>query len=156
MVVKWKPEWYELDQTIVVGDIDYFYLSEDNRTFANGFAGDGDCEVKAEILGISHLELGEVKGIITIGLDYTIYLDDRREIIVNAEEAPGEVENDKCRVKSWDFDVRLRVIEKTGLSSIERVKLRSPDELKTCRRERVNRYKALLNLMEADWERFSE
>ena len=36
MIVKWEPYWYELDQCIVVGDIDLFYLRKDNLYFANG------------------------------------------------------------------------------------------------------------------------
>ncbi len=43
VIVKWKPRWYELDQSIVVGDVDLFYLSKDNLYFANGFAADNDC-----------------------------------------------------------------------------------------------------------------
>lgn len=72
MIVKWEPYWYELDQCIVVGDIDFFYLRKDNLYFANGL--NSECyerEVKAEILKITHPELGDIRGIITIGLDYT-------------------------------------------------------------------------------------
>lgn len=50
MIVKWEPGWYELDQTVVVGDIDLFYLTDDNRYFSNGLLSPEkySCEVKAE------------------------------------------------------------------------------------------------------------
>ena len=71
MTVKWEADWYELDQCIVVGDIDLFYLTKDNLYFENGLSSSGkyEYEVKAEILKITHPELGEIRGIITIGLD---------------------------------------------------------------------------------------
>ncbi len=150
MIVKWKPRWYELDQSIVVGDVDLFYLSKDNLYFANGFAADNDCEVKAKILNINHLELGNIKGIITIGLDYSIYLGDRSVIIVNAEESPGDIENSKYVVREWEFDVQINIIEKTGLSSKERLEMFGTNERKAYQQERIKRYKALLDLIEAD------
>lgn len=94
MIVKWEPDWYELDQCIVVGDIDFFYLRKDNLYFANGLNPKlYECEVKAEILKITHPELGNIRGIITIGLDYSIYLGDGTVMIVNAEENPGKIYN---------------------------------------------------------------
>lgn len=153
MIVRWKPQWYELDQSIVVGDVDLFYLSKDMLYFANDFADANDCEVKAKILSINHLELGDIKGIITIGLDYSIYLSDGNILIVNAEESPGDIENSKYFIREWDFDVQISIIEKTGLSSKERLKMLDSVEEKVLRQERIKRYKALLELTEADWDR---
>ncbi|MDE5716288.1 MAG: hypothetical protein K2I53_01495 [Lachnospiraceae bacterium] len=156
MVVKWKPAWYELDQSIVVGDIDLFYLSKDKRCFYNGFMGNDDCEIKAEILGIRHTELGDVKGIIAIGLCYSIYLNDGNEIIVNAEEYPGYVESCKFavkEVKEWDFDVQIRIVQETDLTSAKRAQLLTPNERKVYWRECIKRYKYLLDLTEAVWDR---
>lgn len=152
MIVRWNPKWYELDQSIVVGDVDWFYLSKDNLYFSNDFAGNNDCEVKAKILKINHSELGDIKGIITIGFDYSIYLRNGNIIIVNAEESPGEIENSKYIVSEWNFDVQISIIEKTGLSSEERLKKLSPNERKAWRQECINRYKVLLDLTEADWD----
>lgn len=153
MIIRWIPQWYELDQSIVVGDVDLFYLSKNNLYFANDCAEDNDCEVKAKILNISHLELGDIKGIITIGLDYSIYLNDGNVIIVNAEEFPGHIENSKYIVREWNFDVEIDIIEKTGLSSKERLKMIDSNEMKALRQERIKRYKALLDLAEVDWDR---
>jgi len=155
MTVKWNAAWYELDQSIVVGDIDLFYLSKDKCYFCNGFRGNYDCEIKAEILSIRHPELGDVKGIIAIGFCYSIYLNDGNEIIVEAEEYPGYIEGCKYpvkEVKEWDFDVQIRIIEETGLTSAKRGQILTPDEAEMCRRERINRYKYLLDLTEAVWE----
>lgn len=65
--------------------------------------GNDDCEVKAEILKITHPELGAIKGIITIGLDYSIYLSDGNVIIVNAEETPGKIYDSRYVISGWSF-----------------------------------------------------
>jgi len=158
MIVKWEPSWYELDQSIVVGDTDLFYLSKDNLYFASGLLSSGnyDCEVKAQILKITHPELGAIRGIITIGLDYSIYLNNRDVIIVNAEESPGKIYDSQYVVSEWGFDVQLNIIEKSGLTAIERntkkYKMFSQNEIKAQRQECIRRYKALLGLSEADWD----
>jgi hypothetical protein len=54
MILTWEPCWYELDQTIIVGDIDYFYFDRDERTFANGFPSSEDKEVRGEKCDICH------------------------------------------------------------------------------------------------------
>lgn len=152
MVVRWIPRWYELDQTIVAGDIDWFYLSKDSLYFASALSGNADCEVKAKIVKITHPQLGDIRGIITIGLDYSIYLSDGNIIVVNAEETPGRFESSEYIVSEWDFEVQIDMIEKTGLTSAERLKMLSPDEIKAERQKRIRGYKALLDLSEADWD----
>lgn len=157
MIIKWEPGWYELDQTIVVGDTDWFYLTKDNLYFSNGLLSSGshDCEVRAEILKITHPELGDIKGIITIGLDYSIYLSDGKVILVEAEEAPGKIYDSRYVVSEWSFDVQINIIEKTGLTATEEkheiFKMFTQNEIKAQRQERVKRYKALLGLPETDW-----
>lgn len=156
MVVKWKPAWYELDQSVVIGDIDLFYLSKDKRYFFNGFMGNNDCEIKAEITGISHPELGAVKGIIAIGLCYSLYLSDGNEILVEAEEDPGRIIGCKYpikEVKEWDFDVQIRMIEETDWSSLKRAQTLTSDQKNVYQQERIKRYKYLLDLTQAPWEK---
>lgn len=99
MTVKWEPYWYELDQSVVVGDIDLFYLSKDGLSLMNGAVRKDDREVGARIERITHPELGEVRGIITIGLDYTIYLSDGTALLVDAEESPGKLYDPPSAVK---------------------------------------------------------
>lgn len=150
MIVKWEPDWYELDQSIVVGDTDLFYLSKDNLYFARGLLslGNYDCEVKAKIWKITHPELGAIRGIITIGLDYSIYLNDGSVLIVNAEESPGKIYDSQYVVSEWGFDVQLNIIERMN----EKYKMLRPNEMRAQRQERIRRYKALLGLSEADWD----
>ncbi len=52
MIVEWIPSWYELGQCIVVGDVDLFYLKNENCS-ADDFNRNAD-EVRAEILTINH------------------------------------------------------------------------------------------------------
>jgi hypothetical protein len=68
-IIAWQPCWYELDQSIVVGDKGWFYLSLDKSSFSNDMASENDIEVVAEIKKISHKTLGIVKGILTDGLE---------------------------------------------------------------------------------------
>ncbi len=93
-----------------------------------------------------------LKGIITIGLDYSIYLSDGNIVIVNAEESPGDIENSKHVVREWEFDVQSNIIEKTGLSSKERLEMLGTNEMKAYQQECQKRYKSLLDLREADWD----
>lgn len=80
-----------------------------------------DYEIKAEILEIKHRLFGNVKGNITIGLDYTVYLDNGDLIQVNAEESPGKITEAKCEVDDWSFEVDIRIIEESGISSKKRL-----------------------------------
>ena len=86
MIIKWKPFWYELDWPIVVGDVDWFDVKNDGY-FYNGVLSKEQRKdfsfMKIEIERIIHPVLGEVKGIITFGLDYTIYLANGEIIEVN-------------------------------------------------------------------------
>lgn len=152
MIVKWEPEWYALDQSIVVGDIDFFYLTKDNQSFCSDLLGENDCEVKAEIVSIKHLELGNIKGIVVVGLDYFVYLCDGQEIVVNAEEYPGEIVNSERVVKDWSCEVQINIFERTGLSSMERSDMMNGPETRAWKKERFERYKTLLNLTQADWD----
>ncbi len=157
MIVKWEPYWYELDQSVVVGDMDFFYLTKDCSYFTNGLSAENyDHEIRAEIVKISHPELGAVSGIIAIGLDYSIYPGDGNVIIVNAEEEPGEIYDSEYAVSNWSFDVQINIIEKTGWTVIERNrtenKMFTQNEQRAQRQERIRRYKTLLGLSKADWD----
>lgn len=151
MIVEWIPKWYELDQCIVTGDVDLFYLTDDNR-FADGFDEDA-YELKAEIVSINHAQLGRVKGIITIGLDYTIYLWDGRVLYVNAEEEPGEIENGTFDIKEWKFDVDIKIVEKTDLTQSERFRMMEQADRRLLHKQLIEKYKMLLGISYAEWER---
>jgi hypothetical protein len=145
MIVDWEPYWYELDQTIVVGDIDYFYLDEKDAIFSNGFVSSEDKEVRAEIIKITHTTLGMVRGILTIGLDYKVFLNNGRVIEVNAEESPGDVYNENIIINDWLFKVDIKILEVTGLSSQQRLAITDNHERKRIF-ERQAKYKHLLGI----------
>ena len=92
MILKWTAAWYELDQTIIVGDKDWFYLpsNENNHSFFNElYQSNSFIRKKLEIDKISHPVLGDVKGIVAIGLDYTVYLADGTDLGPRAELNEG-------------------------------------------------------------------
>ncbi|MEW4370721.1 hypothetical protein [Paenibacillus kandeliae] len=93
MIMKWNPFWYGLDQSIVVGDTDLFYLQRDVQSFANGPVSIKDREVEAEILEIAHPILGQIRGIVMEELDYSLFLNNGKRIVINAEEEPGKMDN---------------------------------------------------------------
>lgn len=81
-----------MDQAIVAGDIDYYYLSNDCAEFANGEVSAEDQEVYTKIVKIVHPELGKVRGILTDELSYRVFLEDGDIIRIDAEENTGFVE----------------------------------------------------------------
>lgn len=144
----WTPFWYELDQCIVVGDIDYFFLSKDKTHFLNGGSSEDDYEIRAEIMSIKHKILGNLKGIITIGLDYTFYLANGERLQVNAEETPGKIYDSQYSIEDWGFDVVVKIYEETGMSSKQRLNTMNRNELKVLSQKRTENYKELLNINE--------
>lgn len=144
MELVWSPFWYELDQTIVVGDIDYFYIEKDKTSFANGSATENDYEISAKIMKITHGSLGDVKAIITIGIDYTVYLSTGETIVVNAEESPGKVIDSARTSLDWTFIVTVEVIEESGISSLKRLQQTSQKDQKLIMEKRLQTYKKLL------------
>jgi len=116
-------------------------------SFSNGFVTSEDKELKAEILRIRHATLGIVNGIITIGLDYKIHLESGYILLVNAEENPGEITNvENYSVDDWTFEVEMRPIEFTGLSSKQRIANTTKDEQRKIINEREIKYKRLLGI----------
>ena len=122
-----------------------------NTSFTDDFNRDAD-EVRAEILTINHKQLGRIKGIITIGLDYTIYLEDGRVLSVNAEEDPGKIYNDSINIEEWRFDVEVNIVERTGVTLGERVQMMTPTERKALHNQLIEKYKRLLDISYAEWD----
>ena len=153
MDLKWKANWYELDQAIVVGDIDYFYLTKDNNFFASDLDSLNELRVvKAKIQKITHPELGDVKGIITFGLSYKIYLADGNEITVDAEERPGAIEHstDTYIVNQWIFDIQIDLIEELQMTKEDYINAAKANKQRLT--ETKKKYKELLGLTEVPWD----
>ena len=144
MILKWTPYWYELDDSIIVGDIDWFCVSNNER-FANNTYGLNDVSFfQLEIIDITHSTLGKIRGIVTIGLDYTIYLNDGNVIQVNAEEQPGTIYDSNYEVHNWTFDVSVKVIAENGQLN---------NYTNHNRNELIDKYKRLLGITNALWDK---
>ena len=149
MELKWEPYWYDLDQTIILGDKDFFYLNNKGTGFANGFASTEDKEVLAEVVKISHSDLGEVLGILAYGLSYKFFLEDGSFIQVDSEQEPGLIEHStssSLNVSNWVFKIELNVLEETGFSSKMRLDLLYNVERNRLKIEREEKYRRLLNI----------
>ena len=150
--LKWTPDWYELDWNIIVGDTDLFTVN--GGSFLNGYMREEEAAeaVRLKILSITHPVLGDVKGIVAIGLDYTVYLGDGRVLTVNAEEDPGHIYDSSLVIDDWTCEVKAAVLEE-GL----RLPVYSDDnddaERRTARGETIARYMKLLGLTEAPWDK---
>ena len=118
----WIPGWYELDQSIVVGQQQRFWFfgnspfesnEEDadgiDLVFFNQMASTSNSQVRyARVLDIEHKELGPLQRVDTDGLDYIFYPLDGEEVVVNAEEEPGKIyDNDDLEIEDWSVVVTL-------------------------------------------------
>ncbi|PSL41026.1 hypothetical protein B0H99_103160 [Planomicrobium soli] len=149
MRITWRPEWYGLDQTVIVGDIDYFYLSKNENAFAKGDASEENKKVYAEIIKIVHRELDEVKGLYTEELSYRIFLDHNSFIQVDAEENVGEVEYPLgCKIRDWEFEIELRIHKIFENSSLDCMNMCTEEALLAAKTQRAEKYKRLLNNQE--------
>lgn len=115
----WTPGWYELDQTLVVGERRKFWffqtppeecqsLSEQvDLVFYNQLDSTKNCSVRyARIDEIRHPQLGELVKVDTDGLDYIFCRADGEEVVVNAEEEPGSTD-EGVKVDDWSVFVKL-------------------------------------------------
>ena len=119
MTALWTPGWYELDQSLAVGDTGQFWFFQNppqdlpgiervDFVFFNQLSSAANCQVRtARILSMDHNALGKVNRVDTGGLDYIFTLDQGEEIVVNAEEDPGAVYNRDERVDDWSLRVQL-------------------------------------------------
>jgi hypothetical protein len=94
IIAIWQAAWYELDQPIKLGLKDTFWLVNKTGT----------------LLKIRHRTIGDASEIDTEGLTYKITLISGQEIIVEAEETPGRVENDfpSFDNDNWKFEVTIK------------------------------------------------
>ena len=103
--VAWVPGWYELDQALEVGlDAEFAFLRvvpEHLRGLQRFVLYNDLLHTKdvvfacGKILAIWHAELGNIRKVDTSGLDYTVTLVDGSDLVVNAEENPGKIYEDK-------------------------------------------------------------
>lgn len=118
----WTPGWYEMDQSLAVGERQKFWFfqtnpdtdycgdpdTEINLVFFNQLDSSANCQVRiAKILEIKHKQLGLLSRIDTDGLDYIFAPIDGDEIIVNAEEDPGATYDSDLEIDDWSVIVML-------------------------------------------------
>lgn len=125
MKAVWTPSWYELDQTIAVGMEGKFWFFQDKPSndsadkaldevelvFFNQLDSDSNSEVRfAHVEEIVHDILGPLQRVDTDGLDYVFALANGEEVVVNAEEEPGQTYDDGCEVENWTVLVTLKEV----------------------------------------------
>lgn len=118
----WVPGWYELDQSVAVGQNErlWFYLDPPDSNssalegesydfvFFNQLSTVANCQIRvASVLSIDHPTLGSIERIDTDGLDYVFQLDGGERITVNAEEQPGKAYEGYQEVVDWSVMVLL-------------------------------------------------
>lgn len=128
----WSPAWYELDQSLQLGERKKFWFfqhpPESTRlpdevepvqlVFFNQLDSSENCCVRyARIVEMQHPQIGPLLKVDTDGLDYIFYPALGEEIVVNAEEAPGTTYTGKSgqEIRDWTVFVKLtEVSEPTG------------------------------------------
>ena len=114
----WKPGWFELDQSLVVGVRGQFRFFREKPSSLNGEDYDfvffnqmddiADSELRfAVVTGICHEVLGPLSRIEADGLDYVFATVDGECIVVNAEEEPGATYDGEFEVDDWSVIVQL-------------------------------------------------
>jgi hypothetical protein len=120
----WFPYWYELDQSVAVGqegDFDFFKVAPDyieHEGLPAFYHGLGERyktlfdRRRVKILRIKHPILGSIQAIDTRGFDYTFTMSDGRLQKVEAEETPGLVYGRDEPIADWRIYVDIeRAIE---------------------------------------------
>jgi hypothetical protein len=124
----WTPGWYELDQSLVLGELQKYWffnfppqceasLGESNQfpcdlLFFNQLDSSENCCVRyARIQQMVHPQLGPLMKIDTDGLDYIFYPVEGEEVVVNAEENPGEIVNPQWEMTIEDWSVLVTLSE---------------------------------------------
>jgi hypothetical protein len=123
----WSPGWYELDQTLVLGERKKYWFFQDpparrgdmaheeaDLVFFNQLDSSENCFVRyARIVEMVHPKLGPLLRIDTDGLDYIFYPVLGEEVVVNAEEAPGTTYNEQANLMIDDWSVYVKLAEVT-------------------------------------------
>ena len=116
----WIPGWYELDQTLSLGErqkVWFFQTPPDEVAvdgptpdfiFFNQLDSTTNCQVRfAKVVEMIHPELGPLTKIDTDGCDYIFFPVDGEEVVVNAEEDPGNAYDENVNIDQWTVFVKL-------------------------------------------------
>ena len=115
MLVRWQPAWHALDQSLCVDVRRQYWLcpatsdvGPERNTITHEFCRGLRTPQSAvclwgTIVAIEHPQLGTLTAVETKGLDYRFVLADRRELLVNAEETPGQCSTPGIAVDDWSL-----------------------------------------------------
>ena len=119
----WNPGWYELDQTLLLGERQKLWFFQDpppseteavesqstpDFVFFNQLDSTTNCQVRfAKVVEMVHPTLGPLSKIDTDGCDYIFFPVDGEEVVVNAEEDPGNTYDEKLDIDQWMVFVKL-------------------------------------------------
>ena len=123
----WTPGWYELDQALALGQRQKFWFFQTVPDSMGGLKDDGhslvffnktdtseNCEARfARIDEMHHSQLGAIQRIDTDGLDYIFFPIEGEEVIVNAEEEPGQAYDLGESISDWSIHVKLVRCQRT-------------------------------------------
>ena len=115
----WSPGWYELDQSVAVGNRQRFWFFQNppadldhaesfDFVFFNENSTSSNVQVReANVVSIEHEQLGKLSRIDAEGLDYTFTQENGKNVVVNAEEDPGTVYDAPLIILDWSVQVGL-------------------------------------------------
>lgn len=127
----WVPGWYELDQTLVLGQRQklWFFITpphdlsldgpSPDYVFFNQLDSTTNCQIRfARVTEMVHPKIGPLQRIDTDGCDYLFFPVDGQEIVVNAEEEPGQTYDDNLNVDQWIVNVTLAEVSEPVVDAV--------------------------------------
>ena len=119
-IALWKPGWYGLDPTIIVGEESAFLFFRDSQgpmanekrgaslVFYNTTWRRGEAfRASAQIVKIENAELGLIQSVVNNELDYVVTLVDGTVLHVDAEEEPGNILSLDRAIENWSMKVHV-------------------------------------------------
>lgn len=127
----WIPGWYELDQTLALGERQkvWFFQTPPDEVAAEGPTPDfiffnqldstTNCQVRfAKVVEMVHPTLGPLAKIDTDGCDYIFFPVDGEEVVVNAEEDPGNTYDENLNIDQWTVFVKLEDVSEPVVDAV--------------------------------------
>ncbi len=127
----WIPGWYELDQTLALGErqkVWFFQTPPDEVAvdgptpdfiFFNQLDSTTNCQVRfAKVVEMLHPILGPLAKIDTDGCDYIFFPVDGEEVVVNAEEDPGNTYDENLNIDQWTVFVKLEDVSEPVVDAV--------------------------------------
>ncbi len=132
----WVPGWYELDQTLTLGEMQKLWFFQTppeailhegvgigeatpDYVFFNQLDSTTNCQIRfARVTEMIHPQIGPLTRIDTDGCDYLFFPVDGEEIVVNAEENPGQSYDEDLNVSDWAVHVMIEDVSDPIIDSV--------------------------------------